>query len=174
MTRTQRVIGAVLMLAGVLVALGGSALAGSVLSGCGGQQVAAEQPARQRADVAEETRKVVRMAYNVAAVTLTAVADAQADWMKSINDGPAKPTEDQVAKAQKMVDALHAARDALDEARPWVEKGTGDPDGAKAKVVEALEALTIAAGLADTAGLKLKSALTEGVALTRTLLGVKS
>jgi hypothetical protein len=110
-------------------------------------------------------RDNVRLAYSVAAVGLTKLADLQLALTKEPN-----PTPAQYEVARKVLDALHASKEALEKVKPWLETGEGEAD-AKRALREGLDSVAVAVFLlGDT----VPPELVQGLELARAALGGQS
>jgi hypothetical protein len=93
--------------------------------------------------------------------------DVRIAWMKGTGEAP---TAAQVKIADDVSTGLHAAHDALEKVRPWVEGGSGgSPE--KERLLEALDSVALVAQLLGGAGAKVPPDVMQGIAAARSLLG---
>jgi len=126
-------------------------------TGCGSTTPAAQAP---------DARQTVEMAYSIAAVALNVLAEVHVDWMAA----SVQPSKEEAEVATKINELLHAARDALAEAKPWLETGK---DEAKAKLAirESVDNAREALALLKNVGLKVPEEVSAALDLVRTVLG---
>jgi hypothetical protein len=118
----------------------------------------------QQAVSAAELRATA-LAYNGASVALELLVAQHTARMAAIES----PTDADVAKAQAVVERLHRARDVLDVARSWLEKGEGD-EGQKA-LADATKLLELLVDELQADGVLVPEAVSKGLAVARAWTG---
>jgi hypothetical protein len=111
-------------------------------------------------------RNTARLAYSAGVLTVNALEEARIVWMRA----QATPTAEQVALAERISTGLHAAKDALDRARPWLETGEGEA-AAKKSLREGIESAELVANLLLGTGGAVPKVLTDGLTAARAALG---
>lgn len=115
---------------------------------------------------AAQARTIARAGYASAAIALVTLSDVHYAWQTAQRE----PTQAVIDLDAKILFALDAAKDALDTAKPWLDRGVaGDP--AKEKILEALDMAALAASVLAGTGTKVPPEVAEALAAARTLLG---
>lgn len=133
-----------------------------VLVSCSSPSAALKDPAAAGA----KARETARVVYLAGSQAIWLLEEARIVWMKS----KVSPTASEVEIAEKVGAALHAAKDALDKAKPWLETGAGEAEGKRA-IREGVEQAEAVAGLLMAGGAKVPKPVTDGLAAARAALG---
>jgi hypothetical protein len=98
-------------------------------------------------------REVAKGVYTGSVLAVRALDEVNSAWMRALPSA----TPEQLDVARKVTATLLAARDALREAKPYIETGGSGVE----KLREGLRLLTFAATLLDAQGVKVPAELTE-------------
>jgi hypothetical protein len=139
------------------VMLGLSLLFAPALVGC------STTPAQVQA---VQAREVARAAYASGAIALNALDVAHKAWV----DSTAAATPADIEAFKKTLGALKTARAALEEAKPFVEKGGGGSE-VKEKLLAGLDFALLGGNEMARAGVRIPPEALEALAAARALLG---
>lgn len=136
----------------VLLAIG---LSLAVPTGCSGKG----------ADSAAMVERSAALAFTGATVALEVLSAQEVAYLDSL----AKPTPEQLQRAEERNSRLHRARDSLLIVRSWLE---GEREGGKQALSDALQALEFVADELGTQGVKIPERVTDGLRMAKLFVGL--
>lgn len=109
--------------------------------------------------------KTAVLAYTGAIVALEVLDAREAAYLDSL----AKPTPEQLQRAEERNSRLHRARDSLVIVRAWL---AGEREGGKQALADALQALEFVADELQSQGVKIPERVTDGIRLAKLFVGL--
>lgn len=116
-------------------------------------------------DTAAMVERSAALAFNGAVVALEVLDAHEAAYLDSIG----KPTPEQLQRAAERVARLKRARDSLEIVRGWL---SGEREGGKQALQDALLALEFVADELTAQGVKIPSRVTDGLRVARLFAGL--
>lgn len=111
-------------------------------------------------------RDTARLAYSAGVLALSTLEEGRIVWQRA----QTSPSPTDIEIGERLKSGLHAARDALERARPWLETGAGEAE-AKRSLREGLESASLVARLLLGSGGAVPKVVTDGLDAALAALG---